>query len=60
MKGGEYGLVLSHLPRVPRVGDGRTNASGLLAKSSIRVLSPSILPPVRDDEGSLDSTNEYN
>ena len=43
-------------PSVPRVGDGRTNASGERASCSMRVLSPRIEPPLRWLDGSTAST----
>ena len=39
-------------PSVPLEGEGLTKAFGSLANSSIRVLSPSTLPPVLDELGS--------
>ncbi len=43
-------------PRVPAVGDGRTNAESERVSSPMRVLSPRIEPPVRVLDGSTAST----
>jgi hypothetical protein len=43
-------------PSVPEVGDGRMKAWGSTARSAMRVLSPRMLPPVRDEDGSTAST----
>lgn len=39
-------------PSIPLVGDGRTNADGDLDRYVMRVLSPKMEPPVREEDGS--------
>gem|GEM_PF-3886417 len=43
-------------PRVSPAGEGRIKALGLRDSSSMRVLSPRMLPPVICEEGSTAST----
>lgn len=44
------------VPKFPPEGEGRTKALGSADNCGIRVLSPRMDPPVREEEGSTAST----